>query len=160
MLWLVLLIAWPIIEIYVAVRIAEAIGVLLMLALLVVSWPIGSWAMRAQGRIVLRRLSAAVAAGRQPTREVLDGALVLLGGVLLIVPGFVTDAFGLLLLVPPTRSLARRAIARNLGSRPLVRAVRFGAGRQPYDVDSVAYDVDVDDAPAPPDGRDAPPLPR
>lgn len=142
MLWLVLLVAWPIVEIFVAVKIADAIGVIPMLVLLVLSWPAGSWAVRAEGRIVLRHLSSAVAEGRQPTREVLDGALVLLGGLLLIIPGFVTDALGLLFLLAPTRALARRGIVRNLRSRSLARAVRFGAGRQAYDVDATAQDVD------------------
>jgi UPF0716 protein FxsA len=87
-----------------------------------------------------RRLQAAVAEGRRPTREVLDGALVLLGGALLIVPGFIADAVGLVLLLPPTRALMRIVLRRNLQSRFVVRAV--GATGQPYDVDSTASDVD------------------
>ena len=66
------------------------------------------WLAKAEGRAAWRRLSAAVAAGRPPGREVIDGALVLVGGLLLIVPGFITDAVGLLLLAP-TRAVARRA---------------------------------------------------
>ncbi|MGH2892812.1 MAG: FxsA family protein, partial [Solirubrobacteraceae bacterium] len=77
-----------------------------------------------------------------PGREVIDGALVLIGGILLLVPGFITDVLGLLLLAP-TRSVAREAIARNFQSRVVVAAARFsGAPRSEYDVDSTATDVD------------------
>ena len=80
-----------------------------------------------------------MAEGREPTREAVDGALVLLGGVLLIIPGFITDVIGALLLLP-TRALARGLLTRNFRNRYVVRAARFG-GRD-YDVDSTAHDVD------------------
>lgn len=140
MLVLLLLIAWPVAELFVMFEVANAIGFLYMLLLLIVAWPIGWWAMRSQGRLMWRRLQAAVAEGRPPTREVLDGVLVLLGGALLIIPGFISDAIGLVLLLPPTRSLMRIVLRRNLQSRFVVRAV--GATEPPYDVDSTARDVD------------------
>jgi UPF0716 protein FxsA len=139
---LLLLIIWPIAEIYVAIQVAEAIGVLLTLLALVVSWPLGVWLVRAEGRAAWRRLGQAAAAGRPPAREVLDGALIVAGGALLIVPGFLTDLVGLLLLAPPTRSLARAAIVRNFRSRLVVQATRFGQSPAPYDVDSTAHDVE------------------
>ena len=71
MLAIVLLILWPVAEVYVAIRIAEAIGVLWTLLLLIASWPIGRWAIRTEGRAAWRRLGEAVAAGRSPGREVL-----------------------------------------------------------------------------------------
>ena len=142
MLWFLLLLLWPVAEVFVAIKVAEAIGVLLMLVALVASWPIGSWALRSEGRLVARRLAKALNEGRTPTREMLDGLLVLLGGALLIIPGFITDAVGLVLMLPPTRRVARSAIARNLRSRFVTRAVNFTAGRQAYDVDSTAVDVD------------------
>jgi len=142
MLVLLLLIIWPIAEIYVAIQVAEAIGVLLTLLALVVSWPLGVWLVRAEGRAAWRRLGAAVAAGRPPAREVLDGALIVAGGALLIVPGFLTDLVGLLLLAPPTRSLARAGMVRNLQSRVVVQATRFGRSPASYDVDSTARDVE------------------
>jgi UPF0716 protein FxsA len=140
MVALLLLIAWPAAELFVMFEVANAIGFFYMLLLLIVAWPIGWWVMRSQGRLVWRRLQAAVAEGRAPTREVLDGALVLVGGALLIIPGFISDAVGLLLLLPPTRALLRGVTRRNLRSRFVVRAV--GATGQPYDVDSTASDVD------------------
>jgi UPF0716 protein FxsA len=142
MLWLLVLIVWPLAELFVAIKVAEAIGVLLMFVLLVAGWPIGTWALRSQGRAVMRHLAAAIAARRAPGREILDGALVLVGGTLLIVPGFITDVLGILLLAPPTRAAARALVARNLRHRYVVSAVRFGAGGRRYDVDSTAVDAD------------------
>lgn len=137
---LLLMILWPVAELFVVIKVGEAIGVLLTIALLIATWPIGTWALRSQGRVAWRRLAAAVADGRPPAREVLNGALVLAGGVLLMIPGFITDVIGVCLLAPPTRALMRAVLARNLQSRVVVQATRFG--RQPYDVDSTARDVD------------------
>jgi UPF0716 protein FxsA len=141
MLVLLLLICWPVAELFVVIQVAEAIGVLATIGLLIVSWPLGVWLLRAEGRSAWRRLSAAVAAGRPPAREVLDGALVVAGGALLIVPGFITDVIGLVLLLPPTRSLARRGIVRNFQSRLVVQATRF-TRPSAYDVDSTATEVE------------------
>jgi len=139
---LLLLICWPVAEVYVAIKVAEAIGVLAMFLLLVASWPIGSWALRSQGRAAWRRLGDTVAIGRAPGREVLDGALVVLGGMLMIVPGFMTDVLGALLLLPPTRALMRGVLVRNLRSRVVLRATGFSRGHVSYDVDSTATDIE------------------
>jgi UPF0716 protein FxsA len=139
---LLLLIVWPIAELFVAIKIAEAIGVLLTVVLLIVSWPVGLWLMKAEGRVAWRRLSAAVAQGEPPGREVLNGALVLVGGLLLIIPGFITDAIGLALLLAPSRRAAGRAIARNFEGRLIRTATRFsGRSRSASDVDSTATDI-------------------
>ena len=143
MVALLLLILWPIAELFVAIKVAEAIGVLLTVVLLLVGWPIGMWLARTQGRAPWRRLSAAVADGRPPGREVIDGALVLAGAILLIIPGFITDGVGLLLLLAPTRAVAREALTRNFQSRLVVAATRFSrTPRSAYDVDSTATDLD------------------
>jgi UPF0716 protein FxsA len=136
-----LLIAWPLVEIFAAVMVAQAIGILWTILLLVASWPLGTWAMRTEGRAAWQRLGEAVAAGRHPGREVLDGALILAGGALLLVPGFITDVLGLVLLLSPTRALTRRLLQRNLQSRLVVKATRADRARQGYDVDSTATDV-------------------
>ncbi len=137
---LILLVFWPLAELYVAIRVAEAIGVALMIVLLIASWPLGTWALRSRGRAAWRRLGAAVADGRAPGREVLDGALVLIGGVLLIVPGFISDLMGACALLAPTRGLMRRLLARNIRTRLVVRAVAPRA--RPDVVDSTARDLD------------------
>jgi UPF0716 protein FxsA len=143
MLAVLLLILWPIAELFVAIKVAEAIGVLLTVILLLAGWPVGMWLAKREGRAAWRRLSAAVSQSRPPGREVIDGALVLIGGILLIVPGFITDVLGLLMLLAPTRSLTREAIARNFQSRLVVAATRFSrTPRSSYDVDSTATDLD------------------
>lgn len=142
MLALLLLILWPIAELFVAIKVAEAIGVLLTVVLLLIGWPVGLWLMKAEGRVAWQRLSAAIAQGIPPGRQVLDGGLILLGGLLLIVPGFITDVLGLALLLSPTRRLTGRAVTRNLQSRVLRTAARFsGSPPSAYDVDSTATDL-------------------
>jgi UPF0716 protein FxsA len=138
--FLLLLILWPIAEVFVAIKVAEAIGVLPTVVLLFIAWPAGTWALRSQGRAVRQRLSVAVAEGRPPAREALDGALVLVGGVMLMIPGFITDVIGLAMLFAPTRALLRAPIRRNFRSRFVSRTVRFAERR--YDVDSTAHDVE------------------
>jgi UPF0716 protein FxsA len=142
MLALLLIVLWPVAELVVAIKVAEAIGVLLTVLALIAGWPLGLWLLRAEGRGAMRRLNAAVTAGRPPGREVLDGALVLVGGFLLIVPGFITDVLGLALLLPPGRAAARVAIVRNLRSHIVVRATGFAGRGRPGDVDATATDVD------------------
>lgn len=135
-------IVWLLAELFVAIQVAHAIGVGYMLLLLVVSWPLGGWALRSRGGAAWRRLSAAVSAGRSPGREVLDGVLVLIGGLLLIVPGFLSDLVGVCALLPPTRSLLRSRLARHVHGRFVTSAARFGGAGRSYDVDSTATDVD------------------
>jgi UPF0716 protein FxsA len=139
---LALLIFWAIAELLVAIQVAHAIGVLDTVLLLIVSWPIGVWAMRSQGRLVWRRLTDAVGVGRPPAQEVLDGALVLIGGLLLIVPGFIGDGLGALLLIPPSRGVVRRLLVRNFRARVVTHAARFTRRPRAYDVDSTATNVE------------------
>jgi UPF0716 protein FxsA len=142
MLVLFLLVLWPVVEFFVAVKVAESIGVLLTVVLLIVSWPVGSYVLRSEGRAAWRRLSVAVSEGRPPGREVINGALALIGGILLIIPGFVTDVLGLGLLFAPTRAFARRLIERNFRSRLMVKATGFGRHPGSDVVDSTAHDID------------------
>jgi UPF0716 protein FxsA len=140
---LILLILWPLAELFVIVEVANAIGVLLTILLLLVGVPLGGWALRSQGAVVWRRAADAIATGRPPGRHLVAGALVVAGGMLLIVPGFITDVIGITLLLPPTRALATRIVMRNLKSRLVVRTARFT--RRPAsaaDVDSTAVEID------------------
>src|ERR687886_1821280 len=90
-------IAVPIVEIYVIIQVGQAIGALWTIALLVADSVLGSMLMRSQGRAAWRRFNAAIAEGRPPAREVLDGVLVIFGGALLLTPGFLTDVLGVVL---------------------------------------------------------------
>jgi UPF0716 protein FxsA len=144
MLPLVLLfIAVPIAELAVIIQVGQAIGVWWTIGILIVDSLIGSWLMRHQGRATWRRFNETLGAGRVPTREVLDGALVIFGGALLLTPGFLTDILGLVLLIPPTRALVRAVLARRFAHRMVVAASR---SRTPhaYDVEGTAVDVDTD----------------
>lgn len=125
----VLFVAMPLVEIYVIIQVGQEIGAGWTIAILVADSLIGAWLMRSQGRLAWRRFSAALAAGRPPAREVIDGGLIILGGALGLTPGFVTDALALALLLPPTRAIARRAIVTRLARRG---AMQIGVrGRRP-----------------------------
>jgi UPF0716 protein FxsA len=128
LLLFVLFVGMPILEIYVIIQVGESIGVLPTIALLIVDSLVGAWLMRSQGRIVWRRFIEALEAGRPPAREVLDGALVIVGGALGLAPGFVTDALGLFLIAPPTRAIARRALVRRLARRGAMRVGVWASG--------------------------------
>src|ERR671927_29684 len=117
LLLVILFIVVPIAELYVIIQVGEAIGVLPTIALLIVDSLLGSALMRSQGRAAWRRFNLALGEGRIPHREVLDGALVIFGGALLLTPGFLTDILGAVLLVPPTRAVVRRVLSRRLGRR-------------------------------------------
>jgi UPF0716 protein FxsA len=153
------LIAIPIIELYVIVQVGQEIGVLPTLALLVIVSVAGAWLLRQQGTATWRRLQETLRRGEVPTKEVTDGALILLGGALLLTPGFVTDAVGLVLLFPVTRAVVKRVARRFLGH---VAAVRFGpagvAGKRIYDarVTRVRRPTSPQTAPANPSSGERP----
>jgi UPF0716 protein FxsA len=134
-----LFIVVPLVELYVIIQVGQEIGALPTIAILVADSVLGSILLRSQGRAAWRRFNEAMSAGRVPAREVLDGALVIFGGALLLTPGFITDVVGLVLLVPPTRALVRRVLVRVFARRFVV--ARFGA-RGAYDVEGNAVDVD------------------
>jgi UPF0716 protein FxsA len=99
---------------------------------------IGSLLLRSQGRAVWGRFNAALSEGRMPHREVQDGVLVIFGGAFLITPGFITDIFGLLMLLPPTRAVIRRLAMRRL-TRRAERATRERFRRErSFDVEGSA----------------------
>jgi UPF0716 protein FxsA len=139
---LLIFIAVPLAELYVILRVGDAIGPELTVFLLALDSVVGSLLLRSQGRAVWRRFSEATAAGRVPHQEVLDGVLVIFGGAFLITPGFITDVVGLLLLLPPTRALARGAIVGLAKRNFVVRMVSFGAGAGAANPQRPAFDVD------------------
>src|ERR687895_714324 len=109
-----LFIVVPIAELAVIIQVGQAIGVWWTIAILVADSILGSVLMRSQGRAAWRRFNEAVQSARVPAREVLDGALIVFGGLLLLTPGFLTDLLGLVLLIPPTRRVVRAVLARRL----------------------------------------------
>src|SRR3954452_4041008 len=112
-----LFIAVPLAELAVIIQVGQAIGVWWTIGLLLLDSILGSWLMRHQGRSAWRRFNAALQEGRVPTREVLDGALVIFGGALLLTPGFISDVVGILLLLPPTRAVVRGTLVAIFAKR-------------------------------------------
>jgi UPF0716 protein FxsA len=122
--WLLVLIfiVVPIAELYVIIQVGNAIGLIPTLFLLLLDALLGSMLLRQQGRAAWVRFNRALAENRLPHKEVFDGVLIIFGGALLITPGFITDIFGLILLIPPTR-----AIVRGISSRIVRRRMAMGA---------------------------------
>lgn len=161
-LLVVLFIVVPIVELWLIIEIGGLIGVLPTIALLLADALLGSLLLRHQGRGAWQRFNQALAERRFPGREVADGLMIAVGGTLLLTPGFITDVFGLLLLLPPTRAIARR-ILRGIVGRRFVVVGMSGMGREPprrdqpaggrqeqatgrpYDFDGTAEEIDPDD---------------
>ncbi|MBO0703264.1 MAG: FxsA family protein [Candidatus Dormibacteraeota bacterium] len=116
----------PILEIYVIIQVGQVIGAWWTILLLVADSVFGSWLIRHEGSRAWRALQAAVSSGRMPQRELADGALILVGGTLMLAPGFVTDVVGILMIIPVTRPLFRRLLARLV-----TRRVNAGAHHGP-----------------------------
>jgi UPF0716 protein FxsA len=132
-----LFIVLPLAELYVILKVGDAIGAVPTILLLAADSVLGAVLLRAQGRSVWQRFNNTLAEGRMPHREVIDGVLVIFGGAFLITPGFITDVIGLVLLVPPTRALIRSQVVRRLGRR-----VTVGVGSRPGRREQRDYDVE------------------
>lgn len=117
--WLVALalLLVPIVEIYVIIQVGQVIGGWPTVALLIAESAFGAWLIKREGRRAWAALQSSFETGKMPGRELADGALVLIGGTLLLTPGFVTDIFGFFFVLPFTRPLARRALTAFLGRR-------------------------------------------
>lgn len=112
----------PIAELWVLWQIGSAIGILPTIALLLLDSVLGAALMRWQGRAAWMRFNSALAAGRVPAKEVIDGVLVIFGGALLLTPGFLSDFLGLMLLLPPTRAVIRQLLVRRFADRMIASA--------------------------------------
>lgn len=126
MILLLLFVVIPIVELWVIIRVGSAIGFLNTLAIIIVVAVLGSWLVKREGLRVWRRFTESVSRGRVPTRELVDGVLILGAGALLLTPGFVTDVVGVLMLFPPTRAVIRSLVMRSVKKRTIV--VRRGEG--------------------------------
>lgn len=109
--------AVPILEIYVIIQVGQAIGAVPTVVLLLAESILGAWLVKHEGRRAWKALRSAIGTGRMPGRELADGALLLVGGTLLLTPGFVTDVVGFFFVLPFTRPLARRLLNRFITRR-------------------------------------------
>lgn len=158
------LIGVPILELFVFIEVGRTIGWLPAFVLLIGTSLFGIQTVRIEGRAALARVSLAMSERRAPARAAIDVALGFLGGVLLVIPGFVTDAIGALLLLPPSRGLVRRWLSRHYAARAIdfvTAAARFapggrraagygrfgaaGPGVHPADVESTAVEDDLEE---------------
>ncbi|MEV7804859.1 FxsA family protein [Microbispora sp. NPDC088329] len=117
----------PVLEIWFLIRVGSVIGGWETVALLIADSVLGAWLVRREGRRAWAALRTAIESGRMPDKELIDGAMIVAGGALLLTPGFLSDVFGFFAILPFTRPIARRWLSWFLGRR-----VRSLAARSPY----------------------------
>ncbi len=144
---LLLMIAVPIVEIAVFIQAGEILGLWPTLAGVVLTAAIGAALLRRQGLATLKRAQESMNAGRPPVAELFDGLCLAIAGLLLLTPGFVTDAVGFLLFVPPFRSFILGGLVRRL-------SVSMHGGGGATIIDGEYYEVDGGDRPGPQDPND------
>ena len=131
----------PLVEIWFLIQVGQVIGGWQTVVLLLVMSALGAWLVRREGRRTWTALQTALQTGRMPARELADAALVLVGGTLLLTPGFLTDLVGALVILPLTRPLARRLlgwflarrVARGMGGAVRGRSA-YGPSLDPFDL--------------------------
>lgn len=112
---LILLLVVPLLEIFVLIQVKDVIGVPLTIVSLLAVSLLGAWLLKREGLATWRRLRETMRRGAMPTSELTDAVMIIFGGALLLTPGFVTDVFGFLLILPPTRAPLKGAFRRILG---------------------------------------------
>lgn len=121
---LILFIAMPILEIALLLRVGSAIGWVTTLLIVVLTAFLGSAMLRHQGLATLNKARARMDSGEMPAQQLLEGVMIMIGGVLLLTPGFVTDAFGFACLIPFTRQW----LAAKIASRAITGFAVGGVG--------------------------------
>ena len=130
----------PLLEIFLLIRLGQVVGPWWTILILLADAVLGSWLVKREGTRTWKALQGALAAHRMPAAELADGALVLIGGTLLITPGFLSDVLGLFCILPFTRPVARAALARVITRRLTVVATP-SAARRPGHEDVIRGDV-------------------
>jgi len=121
-----------ILEVWLLTVVGSAIGIVPTLLILVAEAVIGAVLTRREGRKSWTALVAAYQEGRVPTGQLADAVLVLVGGIMLILPGFFTDVVGLAFLLPPTRPLVRKALGSMVATQASKSGFNLGAVRARY----------------------------
>lgn len=107
----------PVIELFIFLLIGQRIGIPMTLAIILFTGFLGAYLARSQGLKAFARYQEALSQGRLPHEAIIDSLLILIAGVLLLTPGFLTDSIGFALLVPRIRTLIRRMIEKSLKER-------------------------------------------
>ncbi|MFW6077269.1 MAG: FxsA family protein [Hyphomicrobiales bacterium] len=156
-LFIVIFVVAPLLEIYAFIQVGSAIGALPTLALIVLTAIVGAILVRWQGLKVVMDARQSMARDELPVAAAVHGGLLLLAGLLLVTPGFVTDAAGFLLLVPPVRSLVAARVWTWLEAKANTRAKSArGTRRRPAVIEAEAVEIDSDEEPRRP-GRNTSP---
>jgi UPF0716 protein FxsA len=148
LLLLLLFIGIPLLEIWVIIQVGSVLGAGWTIVLLVVDSLVGAWLLKVEGRKAWSQFRTALADGRWPGDEVAQGALIIVGGTLLLTPGFVTDVVGFLFLLAPTRRIASRIVRARMRSSATGGAAsasgrRAGDRRREQDPRTIGLDVEV-----------------
>jgi len=106
----------PALELALLIKIGGHIGVGNTLTIIILTGVIGAYLARLQGFLVLKKIQESINQGQMPSAQLLDGLMILVGGIVLLTPGFVTDTLGFFLLIPWTRSLIKMAIQHKFES--------------------------------------------
>jgi UPF0716 protein FxsA len=132
LLLVVLFVVVPLLELVVIIQVGQVIGTPATIALLVADSVLGAWLLRREGRKAWQQFRAALEEVRWPGDEVTQGGLIIVGGTLLLTPGFVTDVVGFLLLLPPTRAAVSKVLRARLTPVPMqgYQAVRGKRARR------------------------------
>ena len=138
----------PVIEVWLLVSVGQRIGALATLAILVLQAILGGWLMRREGAKAWRALNESVSSGRLPGGELLDPVLIMVGGVLVMLPGFFTDIFGLVFLLPFPRPLARGLLQLFIARRAARSGIDLNLMRVRVQPDTVIRGETVPDEPA------------
>jgi len=162
---LALFLVVPIVELALAIQVGRWIGAVPTILLLIFESLLGAWIVKREGVAAWRALVASAESGRPPARELADAVLVLIGGTLLLTPGFLTDVVGFLFVIPVTRALVRRPVTRWLARAVARRVVASGpfvsfGGFPPPGAGFPARDgvVEGEVVVPQPDGREVPPV--
>ncbi len=122
----------PIVEIGVFIAIGDRIGIFYTLLMILITAILGSILLRLEGFRVLNQIRTEMAAGKIPAKELTSGVMILIAGVLLLTPGFVTDTIGFLLFLPPVRAAIRMFIVSRVKLQPMGGSSGFGAGFEEF----------------------------
>ncbi len=130
----VLFVCVPIVEIYILIQVGGAIGALPTVGLILLTAALGAWMLRQQGMATLQRARVALDSGQPPARELLEGVVLLIGGALLLTPGFVTDTLGFICLLPQTRHWLLGKVLKNVR---IVQPRPTGPGSRPSETHTI-----------------------
>ncbi len=159
-LLVILFLALPIVEIYIIVQVGGIVGGWNTIGLMILISIVGAWMVRREGLSIIAKVQSQLAEGSLPTKQLVDGLLVAFAGALMLTPGFLTDGIGLLLLLPPTRVIARTALIARFRNRVQVGGAFSGPppgfGARPPGFDPQVYDVGEADYSRSDDSPDSP----